>query len=160
PAAEQSCRQALALLGELPAGGDVQREGGRIHHQLGILLRKLNHFAEAEAGLREALRLRQALGGQETDPTFRRGRAGSRQHLGAVVAGQRGKQSEAEAAYREALLEQRELVAGFPLVSAYRRDLARTLNNIGLLRRNLGRRDWEAPIREAVDLQRVLVEGP
>jgi tetratricopeptide (TPR) repeat protein/tRNA A-37 threonylcarbamoyl transferase component Bud32 len=160
PMAEQSYRQALLILEQLPARVDAQREGGRIHHQLGILLRKLNHFAEAEAELREALRLRQALVDQDADPTSRQELAVSRYHLGAVLARQRGKLLEAEAAYQDALLQQRELAAGFPLVPAYRRDLARTLNNIGLLRRSLGRRDWESPIREAVGLQRKLVEEP
>src|SRR5262249_18105622 len=81
-----------------------------------------------------------------------------RYHLGSVLAKQRGKQKEAEAAYQEAQREQQALAKAFLLVAGYRRDLARTLNNLGILRRTLGRPDWEEPISVAVGLQRKLVE--
>ncbi len=69
-AAEWNERKAIESLSALesrdPADDRPLREIARAHHELGVLLRKLNRFREAESELREAVRLREQLAAKST----------------------------------------------------------------------------------------------
>jgi eukaryotic-like serine/threonine-protein kinase len=61
-----------------------------------------------------------------------------------------GQHADAEAAYRQTLVVRKRLVAAYPMESEYRRGLAVTLNNLGILLKNDDRNPARA--REAEDL--------
>jgi serine/threonine-protein kinase len=137
--AEHAYRQSLALLGDTAS---TRAERARALHGLGILLKKANRFREAEAVLQEALRLREQLAAlSPADPEAVGALAQTRYQLGALTARLHGRRGEEEAAYRAALQIQEKLVSDSRGQPARRRELARYLNNLGILFRDTGRLD-------------------
>jgi tetratricopeptide (TPR) repeat protein len=152
--AEQAYRQALNFLAAGPAGDDLRRERARTCNNLGILLQDCKRFDEAEAVLGQARDLWAELAA-DNDPECQACLAGSYYYLGAVLAHQLGREKEAERAYDEALRRQRRLAAGSQQPE-YRRSLARTLNNVGLLYKRLGRPGAARPFEDAAVIQEEL----
>src|SRR6185369_15374814 len=72
------------------------------------------------------------------------------------------KRTEAESEFRAALAIEYQLVANFPAVPAYRRDLAKTLVGLGKLLLDLGKAaDAETEFRQALALlDRLVTEFP
>ena len=69
-----------------------------------------------------------------------------------------GDLKEAEAAFRDALALQKQLVAEFPIRPDFRQQLARTYGNLGVLLRETGRlKEAEAAYRDALAIQKQLV---
>ena len=69
-----------------------------------------------------------------------------------------GDLKEAEAAFRDALALQKQLVAEFPIRPDFRQELARTYGNLGVLLRETGQlKEAEAAYRNALALQKQLV---
>src|SRR5262249_31136021 len=135
-----------------PAGTAARAELARARDGLGMLLKRANRVREAETELRAALRSYEALAVESpADPNLRRGLADARYHLGALLARARARGPEDEAAYLAAVAIQRELVAGARGGNELRTDLARSLNNLGLLLADHGR------VGEAVDAVREAV---
>ena len=136
---------------------DALRDLARGHDGLGMLLKKSNRFRESEAELRTALALRTRLSADHPeDPADRQGLADTRYHLAVLVSRLQGRRSEDETFYREALRMQEALVASSRENPAFRRKLARYLDNLGKLLASTGRLDEaEAAYREAT----AVVEG-
>jgi serine/threonine-protein kinase len=160
--AEAELRQAIDLLTTLAAASpddpEPRRELGRAFTNLGIQLRKLNRFNDAEAELRNAIRWRQELlDGNSAAPGYRQDLAVSHYWLGAVLAPVTGRRQDAEAAYREARTLQELLVTQDAEKPDYRRELARTLNNHGIMLMETRSPETEALFTRARDLQQELV---
>jgi serine/threonine-protein kinase len=159
--AERAYREGLALLDALrrdhPTLDGPMRDLGRGHDGLGMLLKKANRFRESEAELQSALDLRTRLCALHPDDLAdRQGLADTRYHLATLVARLAGRHPEDEAAYREALRVQESLVASSREDPAFRRKLARYLDNLGKLLAATGRLDEaEAAYHEAA----AVVEG-
>jgi serine/threonine protein kinase len=131
--AERAYDRALALLEE-------PGELARAHNNRGVLLKKRGNFAPAELALRRALQLRQQLADDHPNhPDSQRDLADSHYHLGALLAPLAGREQQARAAYQRALTLQKELAARDGRAE-YRRDLARTCNNLGKLLWQTGQR--------------------
>jgi serine/threonine-protein kinase len=158
---ERAYRQGLAILDDLlrdhTARLDVRRDLAQGHQGLGVLLKKANRFRESEAALRTALSLRERLSADHPDDAAdRQALTDTRYHLAALVSRLQGRHPEDEAAYREVVRVQEELVASSRGNPGYRRKLARYLGNLGKLLASTGRLDEaEAAYREAV----AVVEG-
>ena len=151
-AAEASYRRAIAMLGDLAAASAAARADlARGRDGLGMLLKKANRFREAEAELRAALRLREGLARESPAiADARQAVAESRYHLGALLARLRDRGPEDERSYRAALDIQRSTVGARGARPELRGNLARYLNNFGLLLADDGRdAEAEAAFREA-----------
>jgi serine/threonine-protein kinase len=159
PKAEQAYRQSIALLGDEPA---TRAERARAEHGLGILLKKASRYLEAESALREGLRLReQVSAAAPANPDLEQALGETRYQLGAVAARLPGRRGEEEAAYRAALDVQQRLAAASRGQPARRREVARYLNNLGILFRDTGRRDEaEHAYGEALAIVSELAEVP
>jgi eukaryotic-like serine/threonine-protein kinase len=149
-AAERTYRRAVATLVPLAARGDL----ARARDGLGMLLKRANRFREAESELRAALTLGEALARESpADPEARRALAAGRYHLATVLARTRGRAPEDEQTYRAAVQIQQDLVSGARDRPELRADLARSLNNLGLLLADDGRvAEAQAAFREAAAL--------
>jgi tetratricopeptide (TPR) repeat protein len=151
--AEQAYGRALTLLGplaeEAPAVADHRRELARTHSHLGLLWKKHGRTGAAAEALRRALRLRRQLAESPGQPDDRRDLAESHYHLAALLAPLQDRRRQAEAGYRDALALQQELVAAFPRRPDYRRALARTFNNLGILLWKTGRPEALAAFRQS-----------
>jgi tetratricopeptide (TPR) repeat protein len=122
-----------------------------------VLLKERGRFEEAEAELGRAIRLWAELAEEHADDAdVQEQLAAAYYQRGTVLARQAGRENEAEEAYGEALRRQQRLVAAGPNPDC-RRALARTLNNVGLLRMRMGRPDFDQAIRQALDTQEALV---
>ncbi|MGO9599209.1 MAG: protein kinase domain-containing protein, partial [Isosphaeraceae bacterium] len=158
---ERAFQEGIAILDDLlrdhPTSDDALRDLGRGHDGLGMLLKKSNRFRESEAELRTALAIRTRLSALHIeDPDDRQGLADTRYHLAVLASRLQGRRSEDESFYREALRMQETLVASSRENPAFRRKLARTLDNLGKLLASTGRLDEaEAAYREAA----AVVEG-
>jgi serine/threonine protein kinase/tetratricopeptide (TPR) repeat protein len=151
--AEQSYRESVRLLDQpAPDEPDLSRDLRRALTQLGRLLKKTNRFAEAEAVYRRALAVASA-----DDVPDKRGLAATHYYLGALLAPLRGRSAEARQQYEEALKAQQRLTEESPAAPEYRRDLARTLNNLGILRMAGNDADAGPTFRRAVELQTAVV---
>jgi tetratricopeptide (TPR) repeat protein len=95
--------------------------------RLGTLLQLAGRFSEAEHAYRKALELDKAIG-----EARRLSQAGTLANL-AFVLDQTGRPGEAQQSYRRAAALYEPLVAGEPGVPLYRRELAGTLLNLGVL---------------------------
>jgi tetratricopeptide (TPR) repeat protein len=126
-----------------------------------MLLKKSNRFRESEAELRTALELRTRLSADHPENLAdRQGLADTRYHLAVLISRLEGRRSEDETFYREALRMQESLVASSRENSAFRRKLARYLDNLGKLLASTGRLDAaEAAYREAAAVVEGLVAG-
>src|SRR5262245_51222969 len=90
-------------------------------------------------------------------PDYRQDPADSQYHLAALLAKLPGKQKEAEDGYRQALALQGKLATELHQRPGYRREQARTLNNLGILLNSMGNKDAEATFRRALKIQDELV---
>jgi serine/threonine-protein kinase len=162
---ERAIREGIAILDDLlrdhPNLDDALRDLGRGHDDLGMLLKKSNRFREAEAELSMALALRTRLStDRPQDPADRQGLADTRYHLAVLASRLQGRRSQDESFYREALRIQEGLVASSRENPAFRRKLARYLDNLGKLLASTGRLDEaEAAYREAAAVIESLVAG-
>jgi tetratricopeptide (TPR) repeat protein len=162
---ERAYRQGIAILEEVLREGtdpdDALRDLGRCHDGLGMLLKKSNRFRESEAELRTALALRTRLSADHPESLAdRQALADTRYHLAVLVSRLQGRHTEDETFYREALELQESLVASSRENPAFRRKLARYLDNLGKLLTSTGRLDEaEAAYREAVAVVEGLVAG-
>jgi tetratricopeptide (TPR) repeat protein/tRNA A-37 threonylcarbamoyl transferase component Bud32 len=158
--AEPSYDRAIALLTRQEAGGssvESRRELARAHHGLGVLLKQANRFEESENHFRLALDLRRQLAGElPGDPAAIQDEKDTLYHLGTLLGRLHGRLREAEAAYREAVRVQRDLVAREPEAPGARRTLARDLNQWGLVLSSSRPEDAEAALREAQAIQDAL----
>src|SRR5208337_955801 len=109
-------------VGDQPSWDDARRDLARGHDGLGMLLKKANRFRESEAALRTALALRTRLSADHPDDAADgQGLADTNYHLAVLVSRLQGRHPEEEAAYREALRKQEELVASSRDNPGYRR---------------------------------------
>jgi serine/threonine protein kinase/tetratricopeptide (TPR) repeat protein len=125
--AEQAYHRAISLL-----EGDQLPELARAWTSLGILLKKnAARAGEAETVLRESLRLLDLQDDEARGaPEYRRDRAKTLFYLGALLDPLRGREREAEDAYRQAIGVQQELASSSGQPDDRRR-LARYHNNLG-----------------------------
>ncbi|MBV8232796.1 MAG: serine/threonine protein kinase [Planctomycetaceae bacterium] len=165
--AERSYQQAIqlqkALVDRSPARADYGLDLARSLTSLGVLLKKANRFQESETTLRAALALRERLAAAPSgDPGPQQALADSRYQLATLLARLPGRLAEDEQTFRAALALQGKLVATARDKPEYRRDLARYLNNWGMLLEATGRlEDAEDAYREAMTIQEALVsEAP
>jgi serine/threonine-protein kinase len=118
---------------------------------LGMVLKKFDRFREAEGALREGLLIREGLAAEQPADPIRRGAlAESRYHLGTVLARVSKRGPDDERIYREAIEEQKRLLAETRQHPEQQGKLARFLNNLGILLRDGGRiDDAQAALDEA-----------
>jgi len=164
---EAAYRRGLEILDDLvrdqPSWDDARRDLARGHDGLGMLLKKANRFRESEAALRTALALRTRLSADHPDDAADgQGLADTNYHLAVLVSRLQGRHPEEEAAYREALRKQEELVASSRDNPGYRRKRGRYLNNLGKLLASTGRlAEAEAKYREvAAVVEGLVTKGP
>jgi serine/threonine-protein kinase len=134
-AAEQSYSRARALFLEMePLTVEDRRELGQICNNLGVLLKRLGRYPEAEKFIREALARRKELGDDfQKRPEFQQDLAGSYYELGTVLARMPGQRAQAEKTYQKALDIQEKLSKSDSENVEFIRARARTLNNLGIL---------------------------
>ncbi len=163
PAAESAYRQVLVLLREPvkanPGTVALEAEFARAANNLGVVLKKRHHLAEAEAALREAIEHRELLRNLPEDE-FRYGRelAESLYQLGTVLARQPARRAEAQDLYKQALTLQGWLEQVVPGWTDVTRDRARTLNNLGNLQRAIAPERVLPSYQQAAALQEQLVK--
>ena len=153
--AEGSYRKALSLL-ETRKETDIEIQAiqARARVNLGILLKKCNRFGEAESLLRAGLTMSESiLGAHADDPVALRAVARARYQLGTVLARLRDRSKEDEAAYTQAIAEQTALVKRPTASVQDRRELARYLNNLGILQSLSRPAEAEQTFREALAIQ-------
>ncbi len=152
--AESNYRDALEILGETPTNLETRQALARARVNLGILLKKSNRFTESETFLREGLKDRQALLLEHPDDADEsRGVAQARYQLGTLLARLKNRSKEDEAAYLEAIAEQEALTQRPAATVEDRRELARYLNNLGILQSGSRRVEAEATFRKALAIQ-------
>jgi len=105
------------LAADTPAAPDYRQELARCHNNLGTLLKDLGKREEAEAAYRQAVRIQAKLAADHPAvAAYRQALALSHNNLGALLKdlGKSGETEAAEAAFRQALDIQENLVAGSP----------------------------------------------
>jgi serine/threonine-protein kinase len=165
-AAEAAYDRAINLLAALaadqPGGGTaaVRRDLASARHKLGMMLKKSNRLTEAEKALREAERLRGELVAADPDNAADQADATATAYQLGTVLARLGRVKEVETAYGAAVDAERKRAAAHPDRPGYSRELARYLNNRGILQRaTLGdQKVAEASFREALGLQKTLAE--
>ncbi len=165
--AEAAYRDAIAiqesLVNEAPDDLFSRADLAKTQEQLGILLKKRNRFDDAKALLEAAVDSREnALADDPEEPSRQRDLASATYQLGALLARTVGNDQPAEARYETAIDLQRQVLRAFrePLtLQEAQRELARFLNNNGLLLQRQGRTEEAAEsFDEAIRLQRQLVQ--
>jgi eukaryotic-like serine/threonine-protein kinase len=152
--AETNYRDALAILDQPTTDLDTRRALARTRVSLGILLKKCNRFTESETVLRQGLQDRQALLIEHPDdPEDRQALTQARYQLGTLLAKLKNRSKEDEALYVQAIAEQEALVAKPTASVDDRRELARYLNNLGILQSGSRRDDAEKTFRKALAIQ-------
>jgi tetratricopeptide (TPR) repeat protein len=163
PEAEESQREALAiqkkLVEDFPDMPEYLQDLASSFWNLGSLLRERNKRSEAEEAYRQALVIQKKL---EEDfpnmPQYRQPLANMLTNLGNLFSDDMNKRPEAEKLYREALAIQKKLVDDFPN-PRYRRDLAGTLVNLGLLLEKVDKQsEAEDVYRQALVIQEKLAK--
>jgi serine/threonine protein kinase len=158
--AEPAYDRAIALLTGPKDGAptvDARRELARAYHGLGVLLKQANRFEESENHLRRALDIRQQLAEElHGDPATVQDEKDTLYALGTLLGRLHGRIREAEAAYREAVRVQRDLMARQPDDPGVRRKLARDLNQWGLVLSSSRPGEAEAALHEAQAIQEAL----
>jgi tetratricopeptide (TPR) repeat protein len=158
--AEQAYGAAIKLLGDLraeaPGVADYRRDLARAFNNQGMLFKKNTRVEEAEPAVRRALQLRKELAEEFPDNhDYRRDYEVSRYNLGTLLARLGRRFQEAEDAYRQALAQQERLARSGRVED--QRELARTLNNLGLLLVGADRPEAEKLFRTALEVQQKLV---
>jgi tetratricopeptide (TPR) repeat protein len=132
--AEKNYREALEILDRPTNDPENRRTLARTRVNLGILLKKSTRFTESEKFLRDGLRDRQGLAIEFPDNAEDvRGVSQARYQLGTLLAKLKDRSKEDEALYIEAIAEQEAIVARPAATVEDRRELARFLNNLGIL---------------------------
>ncbi len=142
-----------------PDNVEIRRDLSRAEHSRGLLLRKLNRFSESEHAFRSALVIRKQL--VQENPKSADDREAEKNtvyHLGALLARMGGTRAEVEMAYQEAIDEQKTLTTQHPDRPSYRSDLARYMNNQGILLARNEPRSAEKIYREAMAIQQELAD--
>ncbi|WP_435009259.1 protein kinase domain-containing protein [Tundrisphaera lichenicola] len=155
---EANYRAAIGLLERLVDGPDADphaRRGlARAQAGLGVLLKKSGRSLESEALLRRALEGRKALASEfPDDQDDARALAATRYQLGTLLARLKDRGAEDESAYRSAIEEQEALIARPEATLEARRELARYLNNLGILQAGAEPDKAEATFRRAMKIQ-------
>ena len=108
--ADQSYRKAIK--GLETGVTDPRADLARAWDGLGVVLKKVNRFRDAEGALREGLRLRAELAAERPKDSETRGAlAESGYHLATLLARISGRRTDDESAYRKAVALQEQLVA-------------------------------------------------
>jgi serine/threonine-protein kinase len=136
--AEQNYNEAISSLLTLErrmAGDDRPlRARARAEHGLGVMLRKLNRFREAESWLRDAVTLREQLVARSPDDrALQQSLSDSRYYLGALLARLASPSAEDRKLYDQAIKDQEALLSVDPGEPENRINLARYLNNLAIL---------------------------
>ncbi len=148
--AEADYRRALDLL-DGASDLESRRARARAEAGLGVLLKKSNRFAESEAMLRAAVAGLEPLAAD--DPDDARALSAARYQLGTLLARLRDRSGEDEMAYRQAIQDQEALAATPSSAPEAKRDLARYLNNLGILLAGSDPAAAEATFRRALAIQ-------
>ena len=152
--AEANYREALDLLGKATANPETARVIARTRVNLGILLKKSNRYAESEKLLREGLKDRLTLvAAHPDDADEKRGLSLARYQLGTLLARLKERSKEDEALYLEAIAEQDALTKLPTATVEDRRELARYLNNLGILQSGSRRDDAARTFLKALAIQ-------
>ena len=130
PALRRAVELTQALVDQTPDSPSSRLAMASGYQRLGTMLRLAGRLPEAEAAYRKALEGNQALG----EPRRLR-QAGTYADL-AIVLNQTGRPNEARQSYRRAAELYEALVQSDPDVPLYRRELAGTLVNLGVLLAN------------------------
>ena len=137
----------------LPGDDRPLRARARAEHGLGVLLRKLNRFPEAETWLRDAVKLREAmLIRSPQDLAMSQELTDSRYYLGALLARLARPDGEGRKLYDQAIEDQKALLKLDPKASDNKVKLARYLNNLAILESRSDRSNAERSFRKALDL--------
>ena len=150
-AAEKSYNEARDYL----QGNEVEkrRELARVSNNLGVLLKKLGRYPEAEKTLQHALDLRRQLAREYPDQAeYAQDLAATLYHQGTVLARLANQRAKAEEEYREALEVQEDLARAHPDKPDYGRDQARTLNNLGILLWRVQPQEAEKSFRQSIHI--------
>jgi eukaryotic-like serine/threonine-protein kinase len=165
PRAEASYHQAIdgleRLVKEDPANADFRRVLARALHGIGVVLKDANRIQQAGGPLREAVRLREEIaGGAGASAEDFQSLADSQYQFGALVA-RRGAGRAEEAAYEAALAVQQKLVQQYGDRPEFRTKLARSRNNLAMLKNAAGNsQDAEKIFSATLELLSSSIEGP
>ena len=159
-ARKELLRKALALYQELlksePTNPELQIEFARTQHQVGLVHDLLGEHDEATSAYKEAIQLFEDLQRQfPTNRMLKQQWAASHTMLGESL--RQRFPSDAMAYFNRAFAMQSRLNRIDPANHIYRRELSRTLNNLGLLLSESGRYELaEQRLREAIEHLRVV----
>ncbi len=159
---EDAYRVALRTFDALPvalrSNLDFRRVLASAEFGLGILMKKSNRFREADVMLRRTLVTREAIATESATPREKRESALALYHLGALLARQKSRTPDDEKTYRAALEQQQAVLKDLKTQdsSDVRRDIARNLNNLGILLRGSDPNAALATFRDAYDRQLAL----
>jgi serine/threonine-protein kinase len=159
-AAERSYLEARELLeGGLAASVQQrQTELARVCNNLGVMLKRLGRYPEAQKSLKQALDLRQkVLEESPNDLEYRQALAKTWYDLATVLARLAKQRAPAEEAYREALKIQEALCVQHEDANL-QRDRAQTLNNLGILLEDADAKMAEEAFVEAVKIYENIVK--
>jgi tetratricopeptide (TPR) repeat protein/tRNA A-37 threonylcarbamoyl transferase component Bud32 len=156
-ASERDHRSGLKILeplaAALPEDPTLQRSLAQGYHGLGVVLRKLNRFPEGETVMLKALRLREGLvNNQLGNPEDRAALADTRYQLGALMARLTGRHVEALPTYEKSIRELRDLVETNRDRPELKLDLARNLNNLGMLQAKMDLKAALTTFEESITL--------
>jgi serine/threonine protein kinase/tetratricopeptide (TPR) repeat protein len=128
------------------------------HHNLGLLLRELGKWSQAEEQDRQAVAFGEKLVvAFPTNAEVRQGLARSYANLGVLLAEQ-GQGTAAEEFYRKALTIEKQLADELPNEPMYRQEVARSRGYLGLLFKERGKwRQAQEQLQEALDIQAKVV---
>ncbi len=156
-AAEKEYRRSIEVLDDPNASAGERRELARSLNHLGVLLKKVGRYAQAEESVRRALTIRQELADQQSEDEGRlQELAASHHDLGTILVRLPKEREAACAAYEHALHIQDRLAKGSALPD-YKRDQARTLNNLGLALQFIKPQGAVTTLRRAVAMNQELV---
>jgi serine/threonine protein kinase/tetratricopeptide (TPR) repeat protein len=161
-ASEDSYKSALANFEALPAPLqsqiDFRRTLAKAEFGYGILLKKANRFRESDTMFRRSLAKRTSVASESKTLVDQRESALTLYHLGALLARQKGRTPEDEKIYQDALEQQQSLLLNLRESDGddVRRDIARNLNNLGILLKGSDLGAALARFRDAYDMQLAL----
>ncbi len=161
--AEHSLWRGLSVLDQAADGSPEQNgpERARLLFHLGEALQKRNKFAEAEKAFTQSREFRRDKLTASADRDARRELALTDYALGILLSSQKGRRQEAMAYYDTVRTMQEALLRDFPQdAEMLQSDLARTLNNLGILAIHEGKvADAMKIFLDVTQRQNELVEG-
>jgi serine/threonine protein kinase/tetratricopeptide (TPR) repeat protein len=140
--AEPPLRRAIELntklAADFPATPGYREDLGAQHHTQGNLLAALGRSLPAEQSFRDSLAIREKLARDHPAvPSYRMQAAACEIDFGIFLA-TAGRLADSESRFRAALAENRSLAAEFPNMPNYRSDVGTALNNLAVLKQQLG----------------------